>query len=180
MSGIATAVVAGSVISSTVASKSASKAAKAQGKAADATVAEQRRQFDITQANLQPFQAAGGAALEQQRILLGLGASDPFATQRADLQRQLADLQGASGVGGGGGFLAGAIGQGRQSVADKETQSEIARIQSELDALPAFEQGDAEAQQQAAFDRLANSPGQQFLRDRAQKIYYVMLVLSVA
>lgn len=72
MSGIATAVVAGAVISGTVASKSASKAAKAQGEATDVATDEQRRQFDITQENIQPTIEAGNLAREQLVSSLGL------------------------------------------------------------------------------------------------------------
>jgi hypothetical protein len=100
MSGIATAVVAGAVISSAVASKGAKDATKAQKKGTEASIAEQQRQFDITQENLQPFQQAGQAAIGSQQDLLGLNGVEA---------------------------------------------------------------------QQAAFDVMNQSPGQQFLRDRAQK-----------
>lgn len=84
----------------TDAEKAAKAAAGAQVDASQAAIDEQRRQFDITQGNLQPFQDAGVGALGQQQALLGLGGADA---------------------------------------------------------------------QQAAFDAFENSPGQQFLRDRAQK-----------
>jgi hypothetical protein len=54
----------------------ANKAAKVQAKGAEAGIAEQRRQFDITQGNLQPFQEAGVGALGQQQALLGLGGQE--------------------------------------------------------------------------------------------------------
>lgn len=98
--GTAAAIVGGSVLSGVLGSRSASKAAKAQTAGQDASIAEQRRQFDATQANLQPFQQAGENAIGAQQDLLGLN------------------------------------GQGAQ---------------------------------QASFDAMQNSPGQQFLRDRAQK-----------
>jgi len=73
MSGwVAGAVVVGSVVSSRAASRAADRAAGVQGEAADAGIAETRRQFDITQANLQPFLEAGTGALDQQQALLGL------------------------------------------------------------------------------------------------------------
>lgn len=95
------AAIAGGSILGALSSRSASKrAAKAQQKGVDTATQEQRRQFDITQQNLSPFQEAGVAALGQQQALIGLSGE--------------------------------------------------------------------EAQQQA-FAGLAESPGQQFLRDRAQK-----------
>ena len=64
------AIIGGSVISGVLGAKAASKAGKAQEGAAAGSIEEQRRQFDLTQQNLQPFQQAGESALEQQRILL--------------------------------------------------------------------------------------------------------------
>lgn len=84
----------------TDAEKAAKRAGKIQQAGQEAGIAEQRRQFDITQGSLQPFQEAGVAALGQQQALLGLGGAEA---------------------------------------------------------------------QQAAFDQFSQSPGQQFLRDRAQK-----------
>jgi hypothetical protein len=82
------------------AKEAAKNAAKEQEEAAFAGIAEQRRQFDITQESFRPFQEAGVGAIGQQQALLGL-----------------------SGAGA----------------------------------------------QQSAFDQFNQSPGQQFLRDRAQK-----------
>jgi hypothetical protein len=94
------AIAGGTLIGGVLGAKGSKDAAKEQTKGTDASIAEQQRQFDATQANLAPFQEAGEAALSEQQSLLGL-----------------------SGV----------------------------------------------ADQQASFDAMANSPGQQFLRDRAQK-----------
>ena len=65
------------------AQKAAGKAAGLQANAA--LVAEQgiNRRFDITQANLQPFQEAGTSALDQQRRLLGLGSSPGGTTNES-------------------------------------------------------------------------------------------------
>lgn len=49
---------------------SANKAAKAQQKAANDAIAEQRRQFDTTQANMQPWLTAGSNALTRQQDVL--------------------------------------------------------------------------------------------------------------
>ena len=82
------------------AEEAAGRAADVQEDAAAAGRAEVARQFDVTQANLAPFQEAGVSALEQQRILLGLGGSapvDPNAEQRASLEAQIAELSGSGG-----------------------------------------------------------------------------------
>ena len=50
----------------------AKDAASIQAQAGREGVAEQRRQFDVTQANIQPFQQAGVGALGQEQALLGL------------------------------------------------------------------------------------------------------------
>jgi len=173
----------GSILSGVLGSRSASKAADAQTAGQDASIAEQRRQFDTTQANLQPFQETGQDALNQQRILLGLGGTttDPNAAQRQQLQSQIANLQQPQG-GGRGGFSV-QFGRGsemnnfsraravNESVGALRggSSAEQAELQAQLDALPEFTQGNAQEQQQAAFDALNESPGQQFLRDRAQK-----------
>jgi hypothetical protein len=54
-------------------SKAASDAAGLQSDAANAATAEQRRQFDITQNNQQPYIKAGGAAVTKLADLLGIG-----------------------------------------------------------------------------------------------------------
>lgn len=72
--GIAT---VGSLLGGKGAKKAAKKAAQAQAQAAQAGIAEQRRQFDVTQGNLQPFLAAGQEALGAQGALLGLKGAEP-------------------------------------------------------------------------------------------------------
>ena len=57
--------------------KAAEKAGEAQSEAALTSVAEQRRQFDITQQQFAPFRQAGLGALQQQLALLGLPGLDP-------------------------------------------------------------------------------------------------------
>ena len=96
----ATAIIGGAIIAGGAGAIAAKKSSKAQTKAADASIAEQQRQFDVTQQNLQPFQRAGESALKQQQALIGLSGDEA---------------------------------------------------------------------QQSAFDQFNQSPGQQFLRDRAQK-----------
>ena len=77
---IGSAIVGGAMSSS--AQKSAAKtAAGAQTAATDASIAEQRRQFDSIQALFRPYVEAGGGALARQLDLTGV--SGPEAQQRA-------------------------------------------------------------------------------------------------
>ena len=62
---IPAAIVGSSLLSADSASNAADTAARASGQASDASIAEQRRQFDIAQANQQPFLAAGTGAVNQ-------------------------------------------------------------------------------------------------------------------
>jgi len=115
MSGIATAVVAGSVITGYMASSAqedaANTAAGAQRDASAAGIAEQRRQFDSIRELLAPYANAGTGALDQQKALLGLGGAGAQkaaidAIAGGDEMKALTDqgenaiLQNASATGG--------------------------------------------------------------------------------
>jgi hypothetical protein len=170
------AVAGATLVGGVIASNKAGDAADAQAEGAAAATAEQRRQFDITQQNLQPFQRAGESALEQQRILLGLGGTDPNAAQRADLESQLAafgsEVQPQQSQQQNTPISDLTLGQRatlNQPQQQAGTISQRANIQAQLDALPQFNPGTNAEQQQSAFDQFNQSPGQQFLRDRAQK-----------
>lgn len=63
----------GNILGGKGAKKQANNAANAQIQAAQLAAAEEGRQFDITQANLQPWLTAGNAALSEQMKILGLG-----------------------------------------------------------------------------------------------------------
>lgn len=63
---------AGSVLSSNAQSKAAKSAANASQQATDASIAEQRRQFDIAQQNQQPWLNTGQSALTELAGLYGL------------------------------------------------------------------------------------------------------------
>lgn len=79
MSGIATAVVVGSVatgyMSSKAQKKAANTAAGAQMEASEMGVEEQRRQFDAVQELLKPYVDAGLGGLSGQQDLLGINGS---------------------------------------------------------------------------------------------------------
>lgn len=74
---------AGSAIGSSAQSKAAGKAANASQQAADATIAEQRRQFDIGQQNQQPWLTAGNSALNQLAGLYGLNTTPGGASAQS-------------------------------------------------------------------------------------------------
>lgn len=62
---------------------SAKKAAKAQTKAADQSIAEQRRQYDQTRADQTPWRTAGSAAIDKMAAVYGLNgmtAKNPDGT----------------------------------------------------------------------------------------------------
>lgn len=59
---------------------SGSKAASAQRKAADQSVAEQRRQYDITRADYAPWRSAGVGALDMLSRAYGIGGQAPDMT----------------------------------------------------------------------------------------------------
>ena len=98
MTWVATAVIGGAVIGGVVSSKNAKKgvqasnqAAELQSEAANQTaliqsesanraLEENRRQFDVTQQNIEPFRLAGERAVGQQQALLGLQGQEQQQT----------------------------------------------------------------------------------------------------
>lgn len=68
--------VAGAVIGSKAQNKAAQQGAQASQQATDATIAEQRRQFDIGQRNQQPWLTTGNSALNRLAGLYGLSTSN--------------------------------------------------------------------------------------------------------
>lgn len=77
------AAVVGSVVGAVASTKAAKKAAKAQKYAADQSVAEQRRQYDLTRADLAPWRTAGTAAIDKLSAVYGLNgktATNPDGT----------------------------------------------------------------------------------------------------
>ena len=145
--GTAAAIVGGSVIGavgSAISGKGASKASKSAASAQErgtlAGIEEQRRQFDATQANLQPFQEAGVGALGQQQALLGLGGQEAqneafaafsdspgqkFIRDRA--QRNLVRNQSAIGGLGGGNVRSALVEQGA-GFAQQDFQNQFGRL----------------------------------------------------
>lgn len=120
--------------------KAAEKAAREQEEGIQAGIAEQRRQFDITQSNLQPFQEAGTAALGSQQDLLGLNGPEAQAAAFAALEQSpgqqfLRDraqknlLRNASAIGGlGGGNVRSALVQQGVGFAQQDLQNQFGRL----------------------------------------------------
>lgn len=108
------AVAGATVVSGAMSSKAAASAGDVQASAALAGTEEQRRQFDITQEQFEPFREAGVTALGQQQALLGLGTpeeqqaafgafADTPGQQFLRNQQERALLRNASSIGGLGG-----------------------------------------------------------------------------
>lgn len=122
------------------AQKAAGQAADLQAKASEAGIAEQRRQFDVTQANLKPFQDAGVSALSQQQALLGLSGQEAQQTafnqfaespgQRFLRERQEKSLlRNASAIGGlGGGNVRTALQEQAAGIAQQDFQNQFSRL----------------------------------------------------
>ena len=104
------------------------------------SIAEQRRQFDIGQGNLEPFREAGQGALSQQQALLGLSgvdaqqqAFDQFneSPGQAFLRKrgQKALLANASATGGlGGGNVKSALQQQGIGFAQQQLNNQMAQL----------------------------------------------------
>lgn len=134
------AVVGGSVIAGNAAKSAGNKAAQAQQYAADQTVAEQRRQYDQTRTDLEPWMQQGQNATSAQGDLLGLNGPDAqraaiAAQQRSPLYESLFRngqntlLANASATGGirGGNTEAALANFGRDTLA-QVIEAQLARL----------------------------------------------------
>lgn len=134
-------VVGGSqLIGSSMQAKAAGSAAEIQSGAAEAGIAEQRRQFDALQALLKPYTEAGVPALEAQQAFLGLRGPE---AERAAIERisggerfqeltrqgEEALLQRASATGGlRGGNVQAALAQFRPQVLNQLIEEQYGRL----------------------------------------------------
>lgn len=165
MSGIATAVVAGSVITGYMGSKAQSKAAEsasdAQAYSAELQIEEQRRQFDAVQKLLSPYVEAGTGAIGQQQALLGLSGTGAQAAaikalenspqMRSMLQQgENAILQNASATGGlRGGNTQAALAQFRPQLLSQLIENQFSNLGSIAGLGQASAAGQAAAAQQS-------------------------------
>ena len=136
----AAAMVVGGLYSANQQKKAASQAVNAQTQANDAAIAEQRRQFDYTQQQLNPYIKAGTGALGQQQNLMGLNGTSAQQTAINNLQNspflqsmykqaENALLQNASATGGlRGGNIQGALADNRMNMLNTAYQNQIQNL----------------------------------------------------
>lgn len=157
MPGPLAAGIAGSIGSAAIQSSSASKAGKAQSAAADAQIAETRRQFDLVQQLLRPYVEAGSLALRGQMDLMGIGGTAAQTPTIEEFQ-----TPGAAPAGGGiGGSAGGPHGMVSQ-VAGPAGQTRF-RVNGQEFATRAEAQAYADANRTpgvSAFDAQRNAIGQ--------------------
>ena len=120
--------------------KAAGRAADVQAQAAREASAEQRRQFDITQAQMAPWREAGATALGQQQALLGMGTpeeqqaafaafADTPGQQFLREQQERSLLRSQSAIGGlGGGRVRTALQQQAFGRAQTDYQNQLSRL----------------------------------------------------
>lgn len=120
--------------------EAATEAGRLQAEAAESGIAEQRRQFDITQEQMAPFREAGVSALEQQQALLGLSGVEAQQAAMAGLEespaqrfirerQQKALLRNAAAIGGlGGGNVRTALQEQAAGFAAQDIQNQFARL----------------------------------------------------
>jgi hypothetical protein len=144
MSGIATAVVGGALISAVggyyAQTGAADTAAGAQRDASQAAIAEQRRQQAEMERLLAPYMQAGQGALGQQQALLGLGGPEAQRAAIAQLEQgpqfqamveqgENAILQNASATGGlRGGNTQAALAQFRPQMLSQLINQQMAQL----------------------------------------------------
>ena len=138
------AILGGAYLSSNAASNAADTAAGASTQASNASIAEQRRQFDINQANQQPFLTAGTGAVNQLAAGVApggqftqnftpadfLAGQDPgYAFRMSEGMKALNASMAAKGLGVSGAGIKGAINYG-QNAGSQEYQNAFNRYQT--------------------------------------------------
>ena len=128
------------VVGGIMQSNAASEAAGAQTAAAEAGIAEQRRQFDMVRELLKPYVEVGTPALQQQQALIGLQGAEAQQAAIAGLegsplfqarvrQGEEALLQRASATGGlRGGNIQAALAQFRPQMLQQEIETQYGRL----------------------------------------------------
>lgn len=132
--------VVGSVLGSRSQKKAADKASQAQQETTQASIDEQRRQFDHIQGLLEPYVQSGNNALTQQGDLMGLNGvqaqqsaidnlnNSPFL-QSAYRQAENAILQNASATGGlRGGNVQSALADNRMNMLHQAYQNQLQNL----------------------------------------------------
>lgn len=164
MSWAAVAVVGGAVVGGVLASNAQSDAAEtaagAQTASSDASIAEQRRQFEAIQKLLSPYAAAGESAIGGQQGLLGLAGPDAQRQAIAGIesspqfqsmmqQGENAILQNASATGGlRGGNVQATLAQFRPQLLSQLIESQFNKLGTISGLGQASAAGQAAAAQQ--------------------------------
>lgn len=119
-----------SIGSALIGSSSSKKAAKAQQASDAAAIAEQRRQYDLSRADLAPWRAAGGAAITQGAAMLQPGydytTSPGYQFRLGEGLRGVENSAAARGILQSGGTLKG-IDKYSQDYAAKDFQDQFNR-----------------------------------------------------
>lgn len=130
----------GNVLGGRKQAKAAEQASQAQQQATQASLDEQRRQFDHIQGLLRPYVQAGEMALSQQGDLMGLNGFDKQQTaidnlnnnpflQSAYRQAENALLQNASATGGlRGGNMQSALAENRMNMLHQAYQGQLQNL----------------------------------------------------
>lgn len=135
MWGSVAAMVGSQLIGGVMQSGAASDAADTQAAAGDRATAEQRRQYDTTRADLQPYRDAGGTALQALLTRLGLGNPNASSAAAAGIKKPtLADAQAEQlawhQAKYGSGYTAGSD----MAANDQQTQARYDRMMGEYNA----------------------------------------------
>lgn len=140
MAAATAAIVGGTILSAGIAANASKRAGRAQERASEATVAEQRRQFDMTRQDLLPSLEAGNLAREQQQALLGLSGVEAQQAAFAGLQESPGQqflrergqrnlLRNAAAIGGlGGGNVRSELVQQGVGFAQQDLQNQFGRL----------------------------------------------------
>jgi len=160
------AVAAGTIVAGKMSSdaqkEASSEASAAQQESTEASIAEQRRQFDEMKATLAPYVEGGETALTQQMALVGLAGDKAQQTAIANIensplfqaqvrQGEEALLQQASATGGlRGGNVQGALAQYRPQMLAQEIQNQYANLGGLTQIGQASAAGQASAGMQSA------------------------------
>jgi len=149
-----TGVVAGtSVIGGAIQSRAASRATRAQRQAANASIAEQRRQFDAMRALLQPYVNAGSPALQGLMDIAGISGprfdAQSYFTANPDVAQEWARVQG----------------EGRFNSPDEFAQWHFQNFGRNEGRQGAMHEGG----QQAAFNAIEQSPGFQAIARQGEE-----------
>lgn len=155
---LAAAVLGAAVIGGVTTAITGSKAAKAQQQAADQQVAEYRRQYDTSRADLAPWRDTGASALSKLAGMYGVGSGTTSTAGAAG------DATGSTGDPAYGGFFTSPgyqfrLDQGNQAVQRSAAARGILASGATMKAIDRYSQGLASSEYGAFSDRLAQIAG---------------------